>query len=82
MVFWGDRCLKAKYQSLDEAFRKLVLALRDIGLEVNATKSELYSLVQPPPGVLKEIPFISDREASSYIGLPLAEQEQLRVEKG
>ena len=72
--FLDDGCLRGKFQSLAEALRVLVPALRTVGLEVNEKKCELYSLEQPPAGALPGIPFVADRDSWSYLGVPLAEQ--------
>ena len=41
---------------------------------MNAKKCELSSSAQPPPGVPKDIPFVPERDAWSYLGVPLAER--------
>ena len=72
--FLDDGCLRAKFQTLEIALRTLVPALRHIGLEVNAKKCELYAQEQPQANVLANIPVIADRDAWSYLGVPLAAQ--------
>ena len=77
--FLDDGALRAKFRALENALRVLEPALRNIGLEINNNKCEIYAKDMPDPGVLTGVLYIPDQDKWSYLGVPHGkEQRRLR----
>ena len=72
--FLDDGALRAKFRALENALWVLEPALRNIGLEINNNKCEIYAKDMPEPGLLPGVPYIPDQDKWSYLGVPLAEK--------
>jgi len=74
VYYLDDGIFRSTLPVLQDLLKQLTPALRNIGLEVNISKCELYTSdtgLKTTPG-LRNIPVISDRNAWSYLGSPLA----------